>query len=80
MLINIADASRGRTLSFQLINATDGGADYTWSSLALDQSFISGSSPMPLVVADGRAPGEQLIPGNTTIYGMWPTNMIENES
>lgn len=59
-------------LSYQLINATDGGLDYTWSSLALVENFANGSTPMPLVVADGRAPGELLIPGNTTIYEFNP--------
>jgi len=59
-------------LSFQLINATDGGPDYTWSSLALVENFVNGSTPMPLVVTDGRAAGELLIPGNTTIYEFNP--------
>lgn len=59
-------------LSYQLINATDGGVDYTWSSLALVENFANGSTPMPLVVADGRAPGELLIPGNTTVYEFNP--------
>ena len=55
-----------------MINATDGGVDFTWSSLALVESFTNGSTPMPLVVADGRAPGELLIPGNTTVFEFNP--------
>ena len=62
----------GRALSFQLVNATNGGPEYTWSSIQLQDSFAQGESPMPLLVADGRAPGETLIPGNTTIYEFNP--------
>lgn len=65
----------GRALSFQLINATDGGPAYTWSSIALVEDFANGSIPMPIVVADGRAPGELLIPGNTTVYEFNPWEM-----
>ena len=59
-------------LSFQLVNATDGGASYTWSSIQLQDSFANADSPMPILVADGRAPGETLIPGNTTVYEFNP--------
>ncbi|KAL9119849.1 MAG: hypothetical protein Q9187_003593 [Circinaria calcarea] len=62
----------GRALSFQLVNATNGGPGYTWSSIALEESFSSGSTPMPILVADGRAPGELLITGNTTVYEFNP--------
>ncbi|KKY19500.1 putative lysophospholipase plb1 [Phaeomoniella chlamydospora] len=62
----------GRTLSYQLINATSGGPAYTWSSIALDEDFQNGKQPMPVIIADERAPGETLIPGNTTIFEMNP--------
>lgn len=62
----------GRALSFQLINATNGGPGYTWSSIALDDQFSHGQTPMPILVADGRAPGELLIPANTTVYEFNP--------
>lgn len=62
----------GRALSFQLVNASDGGASYTWSSIQLQESFANADSPMPILVSDGRAPGETLIPGNTTIYEFNP--------
>ncbi|KAK5049539.1 Lysophospholipase 1 [Exophiala bonariae] len=58
----------GRALSFQLINATDGGPAYTWSSISLAQDFQDANTPFPILVADARAPGETLIPGNTTVY------------
>lgn len=59
-------------LSFQLVNATDGGASYTWSSIQLQESFATAETPMPILISDGRAPGETLIPGNTTIYEFNP--------
>ena len=62
----------GRALSYQLVNASDGGPDYTWSSIQLQDTFSNAESPMPILVADGRAPGETLIPGNTTVYEFNP--------
>lgn len=62
----------GRALSFQLINATDGGPAYTWSSIADQEFFTSASVPMPIIIADGRAPGEIDIPSNTTIFEFNP--------
>ncbi|KAJ5613906.1 hypothetical protein N7528_007560 [Penicillium herquei] len=47
---------RGRALAYQLINATEG----------------EGEMPMPIIVADGRAPGEVLIPDNTTVFEFNP--------
>lgn len=65
----------GRALSYQLVNATDGGPQYTWSSIQ-DQSFItSGEAPLPLLVADGRAPGEKIISVNATNYEFNPWEM-----
>ncbi|KKK23911.1 hypothetical protein P175DRAFT_0469766 [Aspergillus ochraceoroseus IBT 24754] len=62
----------GRALSYQLINATHGGPSYTWSSIALTEQFQQGNMPMPLLVADGRYPGELLIDGNATVYEFNP--------
>lgn len=50
-------------LSFQLVNAKDGGPGYTFSSIADDADFSSAKTPLPFLVADSRAPGEK----NTTI-------------
>ncbi|KAK3693592.1 lysophospholipase [Podospora appendiculata] len=58
----------GRALSYQLINATDGGPAYTFSSIALDKSFASGETPFPILVADGRAPGTTIVSLNATVY------------
>ena len=58
----------GRALSYQLINADDGGPAYTWSSIAASADFQNGNTPFPLVIADTRDPGAKAIPSNTTIY------------
>ncbi|OJJ80114.1 lysophospholipase family protein [Aspergillus glaucus CBS 516.65] len=62
----------GRALSYQFINDTDGGVDYTWSSIAQTDDFKAGKMPMPLVVADGRAPGELVVGSNSTVYEFNP--------
>lgn len=62
----------GRGLSYQLVNASNGGPSYTWSSIQLQDSFSSADAPMPILVADGRAPGEVLISGTTTVYEFNP--------
>ncbi|KAF2426567.1 lysophospholipase [Tothia fuscella] len=62
----------GRGLSFQLINATEGGPAYTWSSIALGEDFQNGDMPLPIVIANGRRPGETLIPANASIFEFNP--------
>jgi len=62
----------GRALSFQLVNGTDGGPSYTFSSIAQQQSFMSGDWPFPVLVADGRAPGTQIVSLNSTVYEINP--------
>ncbi|PYH97251.1 hypothetical protein BO71DRAFT_319117 [Aspergillus ellipticus CBS 707.79] len=62
----------GRALSYQLFNASNGGIDYTWSSIALTDSFKAADMPMPLVVADGRYPDELLVSSNATVYEFNP--------
>jgi len=62
----------GRALSFQLVNASNGGPAYTFSSIARDESFVSGETPFPVLVADGRAPGTTVISLNSTVYEFNP--------
>jgi lysophospholipase len=62
----------GRTLSYQLINDTDGGVAYTFSSLASQDFITGGSAPLPLLVADGRTPGKNVISLNSTIFTFSP--------
>lgn len=65
----------GRALSYQLINDTDGGPAYTWSSFAQDEQLTSGSIPLPMIVADGRDPGVAIVSLNATNYEINPWEM-----
>ena len=69
---DVLTAKSSTALSFQLVNASDGGPSYTWSSIQMQESFANANSPMPILIADGRAPGETLVPGNTTVYEFNP--------
>lgn len=62
----------GRALSYQLVNASNGGPAYTFSSIAISDYFTSGSTPMPIFVTDGRQPGELVVDGNATVYEVNP--------
>ncbi|KAJ5090774.1 hypothetical protein N7532_009458 [Penicillium argentinense] len=62
----------GRALSYQMFNSSNGGLDYTWSSIAKTSDFQDGNYPMPLVVADGRNPGELVVGSNSTVYEFNP--------
>lgn len=53
----------GRMLSFQLIDAKDGGPSYTFSSIADDTEFSAARAPLPFLIANSRAPGQK----NTTL-------------
>jgi lysophospholipase len=50
----------GRALSYQLVEDEEGGPAYTFSSIARSDHFMKASTPFPIVVADGRAPGEKV--------------------
>jgi lysophospholipase len=65
----------GRALSYQLVNATNGGPAYTFSSIALQDNFMSGEIPFPLLIADGRAPGTKIVSLNSTVYEFNPYEM-----
>jgi lysophospholipase len=62
----------GRALSYQLVNATNGGPAYTFSSIALNPNFINGGTPFPISVADGRQPNTKIIPANSTVFEFNP--------
>ncbi|EOD50301.1 putative lysophospholipase plb1 protein [Neofusicoccum parvum UCRNP2] len=65
----------GRALAFQLLNASSGGPGYTYSSISDDSYFQNGDSPMPILVADGREPGQLVISSNTTNFEFNPWEM-----
>jgi lysophospholipase len=48
---------------------------YTFSSIADDQEFSSGNAPMPILVADERAPGDLIISLNATNFEFNPFEM-----
>jgi lysophospholipase len=62
----------GRMLSYQLVNATDGGPGYTFSSIANNDDFSNGRYPLPFLVAIGRKPEEEVIALNSTVYEFSP--------
>ncbi|KAL5344958.1 Lysophospholipase 1 [Pseudogymnoascus australis] len=65
----------GRAISYQLVNATDGGPAYTFSSIALEENFVTGETPFPILVADERAPGTSVISLNSTVFEFNPFEM-----
>jgi lysophospholipase len=65
----------GRGLSFQLVNATEGGPAVTWSSIALTEAFQNGDMPMPIVLAVEREPDMKLISRTTSVYEFNPFEM-----
>ncbi|KAF4452093.1 putative lysophospholipase (lpl) [Fusarium austroafricanum] len=62
----------GRALSYQLVNASKGGEAYTFSSIADTSNFKNADTPLPILVADGRAPNEKVISLNATVYEFNP--------
>jgi lysophospholipase len=65
----------GRALSYQLVNDTNGGPAYTFSSIADTENFKQAGTPFPILVADGRAPGEVIISLNATNFEFNPFEM-----
>ncbi|KAF4626357.1 hypothetical protein G7Y89_g11807 [Cudoniella acicularis] len=65
----------GRALSFQLVNATNGGPAYTFSSIAETPNFMNGSIPFPFLVADERSPNTAIVSLNSTVYEFNPYEM-----
>lgn len=81
----------GRALSYQLVNATDGGPAYTFSSIADTPNFQQAGTPFPVLLSDGRAPHQKIISLNATnfefnayemgswdptVYGFAPTKYL----
>lgn len=65
----------GRMLSYQLVGATNGGPGFTFSSIADDPDFKNAQTPLPFLVADGRAPGQIIISNNSTVFDINPWEM-----
>jgi lysophospholipase len=62
----------GRALSYQLVDAEDGGPGFTFSSIADDADFSAGRTPLPFLIALGRDPGEEVLNVNSTVYEFTP--------
>jgi len=59
-------------LARQFIDQPDGGPNVTFSSVATSRAFTSFQMPFPIIIADGRAPGETLISLNATVFEINP--------
>lgn len=70
----------GRMLSYQLVNASNGGPGVTFSSIADDETFSSGGAPLPFLVAVGRRPGQDVVPVNSTVYEFTPWEMGSSDN
>lgn len=65
----------GRALSYQFFNedtAYQGGENVTWSSIRNMAAFQNYLMPFPVVVANGRNPGELIINENSTVFEFTP--------
>ncbi|POS83247.1 hypothetical protein EPUL_004836 [Erysiphe pulchra] len=62
----------GRALSFQLIDAVDGGPELTFSSIASQDRFKDGSSPFPIIVAIRNLPDDRQNSINSNVFEMNP--------
>jgi len=65
----------GRSLSYQLVNTSDGGPAYTFSSIANDTEFAQGRAPMPIIIALERPFGQLQVPANSTVFEFNPWEM-----
>lgn len=62
----------GKALSYQFYTSDTDGDNVTWSSIRNLSSFKNHEMPYPIVVADGRTPGTQIINGNSTVFEISP--------
>ncbi|KAM9900553.1 hypothetical protein OXX79_005062 [Metschnikowia pulcherrima] len=63
----------GRALSHQFFpESTAFGESLLWSSIQDIDEFANHEMPFPIVVANGRTPGTQLISGNSTVFEVSP--------
>lgn len=62
----------GRMLAYQLVNATDGGPGYTFSSIANDTAFEAGKVPLPFLLSSERIGEKSISLTNTTVFEFTP--------
>jgi len=74
-----------RALSYQFFTKLDdAGASLTWSGIRDMSPFKMYEMPFPIVVADGRTPGTQIISGNSSVFefnayemGSWDPSLYQ---
>lgn len=59
-------------LAYQMVNASDGGPGYTYSSIADDSAFADGKAPLPFLLANERIGEKSISYTNTTVYEFNP--------
>ena len=64
----------GRALATQLISG-DGGPAVTFSSIAKTDQFQNYEMPFPIIIADQKNPGQDIVSTNSTIYEFNPLEM-----
>lgn len=63
----------GRALSYQFFSTMHhAGSSLLWSDIRSIDAFKNHSMPFPIVVADGRTPGQYIISGNSTVFEFTP--------
>ncbi|RAL03715.1 lysophospholipase 1 [Aspergillus ibericus CBS 121593] len=67
----------GRIQGYNFFNASHGGVDYTWSSIAKTPSFQSGDMPMPLVVMTGNQASTETLSSSPATYPIYETTPWE---
>ena len=68
---------RGRIQGYNFFNASHGGVNYTWSSIAQTESFMSGDMPMPLVVMTGNHESTESLSTSPAKYPIYETTPWE---
>lgn len=62
----------GHALSYQFVNLLQGGPALTWSDIRNFDTLTSYQMPLPIVLANGRAPNTKIIPLNSTVFEVTP--------
>lgn len=76
MLLMALQVGQGFISAFDLILIL---VAYTFSSIQDDTDFANGNAPMPILVADERAPGDIIISLNATVFEFNPFEMGSND-
>ncbi|QUC23453.1 uncharacterized protein UV8b_07694 [Ustilaginoidea virens] len=70
----------GRMLSYQLVDAKDGGSGVSFSSIAEMPDFAAGGAPLPILVADSRAPGQKRTTLDDAMFEINPWELGSSDS